>query len=190
MIAGLVLAAGAGERFGGPKQLAELGGRSLLEHVLAAMERPALDRVVVVLGAHSDEVLAKVPLHGAEPLVCAEWAEGMAASLRAGIEELAAADAVVVVLGDQPRIAPEAVERVVAARGAGAPAVRATYGGVPGHPVLLERELFPALRELHGDAGARAVLQEVEVREVACDGLGGPDDVDTPATLAALRRAG
>jgi molybdenum cofactor cytidylyltransferase len=187
LIAGVVLAAGSGERFGGPKQLASLDGRPLLEHVLAAMAAAPLDRVVCVLGARATEVLDAVALHGAEPVVCDGWEEGMAASLRDGVEALADADAVVVALGDQPRLAPAAVARVIDARGGGALAVRATYGGTPGHPVLIERALFHGLSELRGDQGARALLDEVPVRDVPCDGLGRPDDVDTPAQLAALR---
>jgi molybdenum cofactor cytidylyltransferase len=199
---GLVLAAGAGERFGGPKQLAQLDGRPLLEHVLVAMAAAPLDRVAVVVGACADEVLERVPLHGAEPVVCSDWQEGMAASLRAGVGALADAGAIVVALGDQPRLSPEAVRRVMEARSTERPgvpaiagsagrspralAVRATYGGVPGHPVLLERALFGRLRELRGDEGARALLEGVEVRAVECDGLGAPDDVDTPEQLARL----
>jgi len=185
LIAGLVLAAGAGERFGGAKQLAPLDGRPLLEHVLATMAAAPLDRVVVVLGARAAEVLGGVPLHGAEAVVCDGWAEGMAASLRAGVDAVGTAEAVVVALGDQPRLSPHAVARVVAARGE-SPAVRATYAGVPRHPVLLERALFDRLRALSGDEGARRVLDGVPVSEVACDGLGSPDDVDTPAELARL----
>jgi molybdenum cofactor cytidylyltransferase len=183
---GLVLAAGSGERFGGAKQLAPLDGRPLLEHVLVAMAAAPLDRVVVVLGARAEEVRAAVPLHGADPVVCEGWAEGIGASLRAGVDALADCEAIVVALGDQPRLAPEAVERVIAGRAADADAVRATYGGVPGHPVLVERALFPRLREVRGDEGARALLDGVAVREVACDGLGSPLDVDTPAELARL----
>jgi CTP:molybdopterin cytidylyltransferase MocA len=78
---------------------------------------------------------------------------------------------------------------VVSQRGADELAVRATYGGVPGHPVLLERTLLARVEELHGDAGARELLHGVPIREVACDGLGSPDDVDTPEALAALQGA-
>src|SRR3954452_20722951 len=135
MIAGIVLAAGAGTRFGGRKQLAELDGRPLLEHALEAMESAPVARRLVVLGADADEIRAGVDLHGAEPVVCEDWAEGQAASLRAGVAALGAdCDAALVVLGDQPRISPDAVARVVAARGDGALALRATYGDVPGHP--------------------------------------------------------
>lgn len=182
-----MLAAGAAERFGGRKQLAELDGRPLLEHALAAVAAAALDSTVVVLGADADEILARVRLHGARPVVCRDWDEGQAASLRAGVEAVGAAAAAVVVLGDQPRISPRAIERVLAARGAGTLAVRATYDGVAGHPVVLERALFGSIARLRGDKGARALLAEVAVRDVACDGLGRPDDVDTPEQLDVLR---
>jgi CTP:molybdopterin cytidylyltransferase MocA len=129
-----------------------------------------------------------VPLHDAKAVVCDEWASGMGASLRAGVSALQDCDAVAVVLGDQPRLSTDAVARVVSQRGADELAVRATYGGVPGHPVLLERTLLARVGELHGDAGARDLLHGVPIREVACDGLGSPDDVDTPEALAALQR--
>jgi CTP:molybdopterin cytidylyltransferase MocA len=185
VIGGLVLAAGPGERFGGRKQLADLDGRPLLEHVLIAMADAPLDRVVVVLGAHADEVESSVPLHGADAVICKRWRDGMGASLRAGAAALDDCDAVVVGLGDQPQLSCDAVARVVSQRGADALAVRATYGGVPGHPVLLERALLAEA----GDGNPRDMLHGVPIREVACDGLGSPDDVDTPAALAGLREA-
>jgi CTP:molybdopterin cytidylyltransferase MocA len=191
VIGGLVLAAGGGSRFGGGvKQLALLDGRPLLEHVLMAMEASPLERVVVVLGFHAEEVREGVPLHGAEPVVCADWADGIGASLREGVDALSPdCDAVVVALGDQPRLSAAAVARVMAQRGQDELAVRATYGGVPGHPVMLEQTLLARVGELQGDMGARDLLHGVPVREVNCDGLGSPDDVDTPEALAALARA-
>ena len=188
MVAGLVLAAGAGTRFGGRKQLAELDGRPLLDHALAAMASAPVEPVTVVLGADADEIRAAVDMHGAEPIVCQEWDEGQSASLRLGIDALdrAGAQAVVVTLGDQPRIAARAIAAVVAARAPGeADAVRATYDGRPGHPVLLERSLFDAVHDLRGDTGARAVLGSARVVDVPCDGLGDPADVDTPGDLNA-----
>ncbi len=186
MIAGLVLAAGAGKRFGATKQLTDFDGRPLLEHSLAAMSKAGLDRLIVVLGSRADDVLAGVDLHGADPLVCERWGEGQAASLACGLAEIPEADAVVVTLGDQPGVTTGAVRRVVAARNGGS-AVRATYGGRPGHPVVIERRLIPSLRDVTGDAGARGVLARAGAREVPCDDLGGGADVDTPADLLALR---
>ena len=186
MIAGLVLAAGAGTRFGGRKQLATLDGRPLLEHALAAMASAPVKPVVVVLGAAADVVRDGVDMHGAQPIFCDDWQEGQAASLRMGVEALdrSGAEAIVITLGDQPHIAARAIAAVVAARSAAqADAVRATYGGEPGHPVLLERALFEPVCALRGDTGAREVLRDARVTDVPCDGLGDPADVDTPADL-------
>jgi len=187
MIGGVVLAAGAATRFGGGKQLAELDGKPLLEHALSAMAFAPVERRVVVLGAGAEEIVRSVDLHGAEAVICDRWEEGQSASLATALAELTDADAVVVTLGDQPRMAAEAIRRVIGARGDGAAAVRATYGGDPGHPVLLERELIERLRDVTGDHGARNLLLSVNTREIPCDDLGGGEDVDTPAQLDALR---
>jgi CTP:molybdopterin cytidylyltransferase MocA len=190
VIGGIVLAAGAGLRFGGGKQLALLDGRPLLEHAVRAITSAPVGRVIVVLGAESERVLAGVDLHGAVPLFCERWSEGQSASLASGLAELADCEAVVVTLADQPRVSPEAIRRVIAGRGGGAAAVRATYGSGPGHPVLLERELFDRLRDVTGDHGARNLLLSVQTREIPCDDLGNGTDVDTPAELDALRAGG
>jgi molybdenum cofactor cytidylyltransferase len=187
VIGGLVLAAGAGTRFGGRKQLAELEGRPVLEHAVRAMAEAPVDRTVVVLGFGAEEVLAGVDLLGAEPVVCDRWEEGQSASLAFGLATLEEAEAVVLTLGDQPRASPEAIRRVLAARGLGAPVVRATYAGEPGHPVVIERELFPRLRDVTGDHGARNLLLSVGTRPVPCDDLDGADDADTREQLDALR---
>ncbi len=187
MIGGLVLAAGAGTRFGDTKQLAELDGRPLLEHAIRAMAASPVDRVVVVLGAGAEQVSATVPTHGAELIVCERWDEGQSASLACGLARLSDCEAVVVTLGDLPRLSPDAIGRVIAGRAEGIDAVRATYSGEPGHPVLLERRLFDRMRDVSGDHGARNLLLSVPTVEVPCDDLGGGEDVDTPAQLDALR---
>jgi molybdenum cofactor cytidylyltransferase len=180
-IGGLVLAAGEGRRFGATKQLAELRGRPLLEYALEAME--GISPRVVVLGHAADEIAARVDLHGAEPVVCERWAEGQSASLRCGLAALAGADAVVVALGDQPGLTAEAVEAVVTAAG-DEDAVRAVYDGVPGHPVLLRRQLLDRAGELRGDTGFRDLLEHAAVREVEVGALADPADIDTREELA------
>lgn len=188
MIAGCVLAAGASSRFGNDaKQLAELNGKPLLEHVLETMARTELDRVVVVLGAEADRILDGVDLHGAEPVVCERWAEGQSASLACGLAAVQDAEAVVICLGDQPGVSAEAVTRVLGARSHSG-AVRATYHGRPGHPVVVEHGQIAKLRDVTGDVGARNVIMR-GLREVPCEDLGGGEDVDTPNELAGLRRA-
>jgi CTP:molybdopterin cytidylyltransferase MocA len=187
LIGGLVLAAGAGTRFGTPKQLADLDGRPLLEHSIRALVGSPVERVVVVLGSAADQVTAGVDAHGARMIFCERWDEGQSASLAFGLAELSDCEAVVVTLGDQPRVATEAVRRVIDARGPGVDAARATYGGLPGHPVLLESALFGRMRDVTGDHGARNLLLSVHSVDVPCDDLGGGEDVDTPAQLDALR---
>jgi CTP:molybdopterin cytidylyltransferase MocA len=187
VIGGILLAAGAATRFGSSKQLVDLDGRPLLEHSIRAVTSSPVGRVVVVLGAAADQVMARVDPHGAEFIVCDRWDEGQSASLACGLAELSDCDAVVITLGDQPRLSPEAIRRVIAARGEGVDAVRATYDGEPGHPVLLEHSLFDRMRNVSGDRGARNLLLSVPTSEVACEDLGGGEDVDTPAQLDALR---
>jgi molybdenum cofactor cytidylyltransferase len=186
VIAVCVLAAGDGTRFGGPKQLAELDGRPLLEHALATAARSAADRTVVVLGAEAERVLEGIDLQGAEAVVCERWDKGQSASLATGLAHLDDAEAVVILLGDQPLVSHEAVDRVIAARGE-CPAVRATYGGDPGHPVVVEQSLYASLRDVTGDVGARNLLLSAGVTEVPCDDLGFGADVDTPGQLMEMR---
>jgi CTP:molybdopterin cytidylyltransferase MocA len=178
---GIVLAAGAGRRFGGAKQLAPFEGRTLVEHAVAAQcEVDELDPVVVVLGAYADAVLDRADLGRARAVVCQDWATGMAASLRDGLEALGHGPALVT-LADQPGVGAAAIRRVLAA---GAPA-RAAYDGVPGHPVLLDPELAAAARDLSGDEGARSLLGAAPL--VECGDLGDPRDVDTRQDLEAVR---
>jgi CTP:molybdopterin cytidylyltransferase MocA len=187
LIGGLVLAAGAGARFGSSKQLALLDGRPLLEHSIHALVSSPVERVVVVIGAGAEQVTARVDPQGATMIVCERWEEGQSASLACGLAELSDCEAVVITLGDQPRLTSEAIRRVIAARGEGVDAARATYAGAPGHPVLLERHLFGRMRDVTGDHGARNLLLSVHTVAVPCDDLGGGEDVDTPAQLDALR---
>ena len=179
-IGGLILAAGEGRRFGGTKQLAELHGRPLLEYALEAMA--GVNPRVVVLGHAADKIRRGVNMHGASVVECEDWDEGQSASLRAGLAALANCDAVVVVLGDQPGITAEAVAAIVAEPGGDA--VRATYDGVPGHPVLLRRPLLDRAGELRGDTGFRDLLESRTVREVEIGGLADPADIDTREELA------
>jgi molybdenum cofactor cytidylyltransferase len=191
LTAGVVLAAGAGRRFGSVKQLAQLGGVPLLQHAVDAMLAvPAIDPVVVVLGAEQERVRAAVDLDGARVAVCEGWEEGMSASLRCGVEAAGEADWIVVALGDQPLITPQVIAMVMdraQSSGPGTVGVRATYDGVPGHPVALGRALLGEVRTLRGDRGARDLLTGPGVKMVEAGHLCRPDDVDTPDQLEAIQ---
>ncbi|MGH2887367.1 MAG: nucleotidyltransferase family protein [Solirubrobacteraceae bacterium] len=186
MICGLILAAGAGTRFGHePKQLAELEGRPLLDHAIAAQcAVTELERIAVVLGAYTEQILARVDFMRAEPVICERWEDGQALSLRRGIEHLTA-DAhvtkVIVTLGDQPRMTAELIARFVDEP----PATRAVYDGRPGHPVVLGPVQMRLIGNLHGDRGARGLLQGGKTIE--CGHLRSARDVDTPEDLEAIR---
>jgi len=182
-VGGIILAAGEGRRFGGPKQLALLDGRPLIEHALQAMLAvPAIDPVVVVLGAHADRIRAEADLGGADVVVCADWADGQSASLQAGVGVLGDVEAAVITLADQPFITPQVIAGVLEQRGRQL-AVRATYDGRPGHPVLLERRLLDHVSELEGDIGARKLLVGPHVRPWEVGRLCDPTDIDTPERL-------
>jgi molybdenum cofactor cytidylyltransferase len=186
-VLGLVLAAGGSTRMGRPKQLAELDGRPLLAHVLAALEGAPVGRVVVALGGAAAEVLDRVDLGRAEALVVEGWTAGMGHVLASTLAR--AGDdwrAVVVLLGDQPLVPGAAVARVVEAWRAGAgPVVTATYGGRPGHPKLFDRRLLPDLLRLAGDTGARDLVAAHPgwVHRVEVGDLGSDADVDVEADL-------
>jgi molybdenum cofactor cytidylyltransferase len=191
LIGGVVLAAGGASRFGSPKQLAELDGVPLLQHAVDAMlSVPAIDPVVVVLGAEAPGVRAAVDFGDAQPVECADWQEGMAASLRCGVAAVGDCEWVLVTLGDQPRVTPQVIAAVMDhadSAPAGTAAVRATYDGVAGHPVALARAILPEVAQLRGDVGARELLGHATVRTFEAAHLCDPGDVDTPQDLEALR---
>ncbi len=189
-LTGLVLAAGSSRRLGQPKQLLPYRGTTLLGWTIAQAEAsPDLDEVLVILGHAGDEILASVTLGRARPVLNTEFSEGCAASYRAG---LAAADpraeGVMILLGDQPGVDAEAIGRVAAAwRGERSPIAIASYQGVPGHPLLFDRRLFPALAALRGDKAAWKLVDQHPdwVRAIEI-GRPLPRDVDTWADYAEL----
>ena len=164
-MAAVVLAAGAGTRFGGAKQ------NVLLPEVLDRLAGAPVDDVVVVSGAHP------VTAPGIRVVHAPEWARGPGASLRAGLAALSSdVAAAVVALADGPTISPDAVRRVCDEwRATGEDVVAASYLGERGHPVLLARAVWEDVP----DEGARSL----PARLVACDDLGSPGDVDTADDL-------
>jgi nicotine blue oxidoreductase len=188
IIAGLVLAAGAGRRFGGPKALAELDGELLVERAARMLTDGGCDNEVVVLGASADVVVSRASLEGAYLVTSQEWELGQGASLNAGLDYVTTtdADAVVVALVDQPWIGAESVRRLRKVAIDGASAAVATYAGQPRNPVMLSRSVWAAVAESAvGDVGARSWLRgnPSQVVAIDCDGTGDPRDVDVPEDL-------
>ncbi|HEV2937383.1 MAG TPA: nucleotidyltransferase family protein [Streptosporangiaceae bacterium] len=200
-VAGVLLAAGEGSRFGGPKALVELDGQTLAERGVGLLRAGGADPILVVTGA------TEVQIPGTHTVYNPEWRTGMGSSLRAALNALTSPEdaspedaspedagpeevgAVVVALADQPLVGPESVARLIAAYRAGASVAVATYDGQPRNPVLLAREHWPeVIATATGDTGARAFLRARAdlVSLIECGDTGRPDDIDTPADLARI----
>jgi CTP:molybdopterin cytidylyltransferase MocA len=189
-VSAILLAAGAGSRFGGGKLLAPFKGRPLIEVALSELRRAPVDEIIVVVGKAGAEGERLRSISTAYETRIAEnprWAEGMSTSVRAGLWACGPETrAAVVLLGDQPLVGAGAVERLVEAFEAGAEVAVATYDGEPRNPVLFARRVWPLLlREMSGDRGARVVLKRHPelVTEVTCDDVANPADVDTVEDL-------
>lgn len=160
-VAGIVLAAGEGRRFGGPKALADWHGRPLVRHVVALARRAGLDPVIVVVGAHASLVrkaLAGLPVDVVENPA---WPEGMSRSIQAGLQALPPqVEAFVLLQVDQPLVRPRWLRQLIEAhRATGQPMAVGTVNGDPRPPALFARPLFPALMELQGDQGGRGLIR-------------------------------
>ena len=179
-VVGLLLAAGAGERFGGPKALArDDDGTSWLLRSVQAL-RPCAE-IVVVLGAEAEQAAALLPM-SVSRIRADDWAEGMGASLRAGLSALAPTghEAALVSLVDLPDVDAGVVARLVASATGPGDLARAAYDGVPGHPVLIGRDHWEGvIRTATGDRGARDYLAAHEVGLVECGDLATGADVDS-----------
>ncbi len=182
-VVGLLLAAGAGRRMGGPKALLRADdGHSWVERAVAVLHAGGCDTVRVVAGAAADEVRDLLEGSGTDLVVAADWADGMGASLRAGLtglDQLAPeAVAALVHLVDLPDVGAEVLTRVAATASSDVLA-RAVYDGRPGHPVLLGRAHWQVVADTaSGDAGARGYLAGRDVVEVECGDLASGQDVD------------
>lgn len=186
-VAGVVLAAGAGRRFGMPKALVEHQGSLLVERAARVLAAGGCAPVVVVLGAAAEEVRERADLAGATVVVNPDWETGMGSSLRTALDALTStdADAAVVLPVDMPGVGAEAVRRVAALAAPDALAA-AAHDGRRSHPVLLGREHWAGARAAAtGDAGARGYLRDREVALVPCDDVSAGFDVDRPEDLPA-----
>ncbi|MBA4010039.1 MAG: hypothetical protein C0486_14830 [Erythrobacter sp.] len=192
----LILAAGAGRRFakdgGSGKLLADLGGAPVIRRVAERVLRAGFAEVLVVTGAEGAALQAALEGLDCQIVDAPDWAEGMAASLRAGVAALSPqSDGVCVFLGDMPLV-PVALCADLAERAQAAGyAARPRCGGKPGHPVALTRAAFDDLLMLEGDAGATALLKArpdvVAYLDTADSGV--LLDIDTPDDLAAAAAA-
>ncbi len=187
-ISGLVLGAGASQRFGPPKQLLPYRGTTMLGSVVDQAQRATgLDEVVVVLGRAADQVREQVDFGAARVVENPVFGEGCSSSYRAGIGAInPESSAIMIILGDRPHVTPEIINRL-ADEWQDAPIALCSYQGRKGHPMIFARSLFPELIDLHGDKAAWKLVDANEslVQEVEFD-IAYPDDINTPEDFARL----
>jgi molybdenum cofactor cytidylyltransferase len=179
-VTGVVLAAGGSRRLGTPKQLLPYGDTTLLGATLDLARGAGFDQLIVTLGGAARAVRDAVSLRGADVVTVDDFGIGCSASLRAALDRVnPRAAGLVLMLGDQPRVAPATVQRMIA-EGPAADIAVCRYDDGIGHPFWLGRSVFGELRRLHGDKGVWKLLESGrhEVRELAVDGPV-PLDVDT-----------
>lgn len=188
-IPAIVLAAGASRRLGRPKQLLEIEGETLLGRAIRMACEAGADPVLVVLGAGMETISKSVPLDDAIVVLNCEWEEGIASSIRAGMQlaESCAPDATAVLLMtcDQPRLSSSHLRTLIERfrESGGSAIVASIYGGVRGTPAVLPRGVFPRLLALEGDKGARGILADPQLFVIEVLFQRGEIDIDTPADM-------
>jgi molybdenum cofactor cytidylyltransferase len=188
-VGGLLLAAGESSRFeDGNKLLADLDGAPLVRHAGGTLVEAGLDPLVAVLGNDAGAVETALDGLGFEFVCNPDYPDGQATSVQRGVESLSDADAVVIALGDMPRVAPSSIRKLVRAYESGAAsALAAACDGERGNPVLFDRRHYGALASVDGDTGGRTILLEGDGSALVETGDPGVlRDVDTRADLAAL----
>ncbi len=187
----VVLAAGASSRLGRPKQLLDLGGEPVLNHVLRSAAMSRVDGTVLVLGHAADEIGSRVGDFGQATIINPDHAKGQSTSLRAGIAALPTRTAgALILLGDQPLVTSGLIDQVVGewqSAGREDLIAQARFGDIGAPPVLIGRALFAEVAALEGDTGARDLIRRDRSRVLAVPAEGGePFDVDTDADYARL----
>ncbi|WP_419815484.1 NTP transferase domain-containing protein [Glacieibacterium sp.] len=190
-VGAIILAAGRSSRFGGGnKLLADLEGRPVVVHVADSLETAGLGPPLIVLGNMGAQVRDTLADRAAIYVEAADFAAGLSASLRAGLAAVPAEwRAVLVCLGDMPRVTPATMQALAEAATSDSAVAVPTWHGKRGNPVLWGRAHFPRLMAMTGDVGGKALLAELgdAVIEVEADSDGVLADVDTPEALAAMR---
>jgi molybdenum cofactor cytidylyltransferase len=182
--AAILLAAGASSRLGKPKQLLLYKGKTLLQNALSAAKSSQLNPIVVVLGADATFIGKKIEETNIHIVYNPEWQEGIASSIRHGIQELekiaSDADAAIIMVCDQPHITSSLLNDLLTAQQqTKKPIVASRYNGVAGTPALFHKTIFPELLLLKGDKGAGKILREETNRVTTIPFPLGAIDIDT-----------
>lgn len=183
MISALVLAAGRSLRFGQTKQLLRFNKKTMLETVVDRCLDSEVDEVVLVLGHKAEEILGKSEFGAARVVLNKDYDKGLSSSLKVGVGAVdPQSEAVIIVLGDQPQFETETINKLVQKfADAGGPIVAPYFERRRGNPILIDRSLFPELKKLRGDAGAKGLIDRMvdKVVKVQVGDMGVLLDIDT-----------
>jgi molybdenum cofactor cytidylyltransferase len=186
-VCAIVLAAGASKRFGSCKQLAMLGGETLIRRAMSAASDTLGSNFRLVLGAHAAQIVTTLELPPGHILMNPEWAEGIASSIRVGIAQVPSdCAAALLLLADQPYVTQRSLGPLIGTwRSAPEMIVASRYGLITGAPCLFPRWSFPELLRLRGDSGARTLIERHAARTLTVAHPEAAMDVDSPSELAA-----
>ena len=191
--AAVVLAAGTSARMGTAKQLLQIDGRPLVQHVLDSVQRSRVGEIVLVLGHSAEPIQRELKLEGVKVVLNDNFLQGMGTSLKSG---LAAVDSKVqsalIILADQPFVRPETLDQLIAEHErTRAQIVIPTYRGFRGNPVLLDRSVFPEVMGLSGDIGCRAIFGDHQdgIVKLGVGDVGILLDIDQKSDYESLRNS-
>ena len=191
-VSAIILAAGASRRLGQPKQLLEFHGEFLLERAIRLATEAGASPVVTVLGANFEIICASMEIDPAMLVLNDCWQQGIASSIHAGLRAMDAAapqaSGALIMSCDQPRLTADHLRTLINTFSVQSqPAiVCSSYAGVNGVPAVFPRTVFPGLRTLQGDKGARTLIAKPPCSLIAVELPGGEIDIDLPADLANL----
>ncbi|MCK5543407.1 MAG: molybdenum cofactor cytidylyltransferase [Desulfobacterales bacterium] len=186
-VAGVILAAGSSSRMGSIKQILPFRGKTILDHVIANVQKSALHEVIVVLGYCSEKIKQQLDLaddsSNIKILINKNYLKGQSDSLKKGLEQVSnSCDGAMFLLGDQPLITDTVINKLIYAfEDSDLPLVIPYCKGKRGNPVIIARSLFSRLELLSKDSGARVLFKELEkqILKVPIDDKSILEDIDT-----------
>ena len=181
----VILAAGQSSRLGKPKQMLQWEGMTLLEKVVKVATELKPSSVMVVLGAYAEEIKSHLHIPAIEVVVNESWQDGMASSIRTGIDQMIKqnpqVDGILFLVCDQPHLKSDLLNNLVnLQKEKDMPVAASSYGGKLGTPALFHQSIFGKLMELKGDTGARKLLDEMMSEVAVLNFEKGIYDIDTP----------
>ncbi len=190
MISGIILAAGASRRMGTPKQSLELAGKPMLQYSVERFLESSLDQVILVVGP--DTKWKKARRRGLRVVVNPSPGRGISFSVKVALDSISPrSEAAVIGLGDKPLLRASTIDSLIEAhRRSDAEIIVPVCRGRRGNPILFRKRLFPELRSLKGDVGAKVLVESksYSVEEVPVDDVGVLLDVDVPADVQKVER--